>query len=53
MESLRRRIVRRLSFLISFLGVIGLLVACSPPQESALIQPTEGKLTFAFFFTDG
>jgi hypothetical protein len=33
--------------------MLGLLVACSPSQESTLIQPTKGKLTLAFFYTDG
>jgi hypothetical protein len=52
--NIRRRIVKQVSVLISILSIIGLsLIACSPSQERALIQPTEGKLTFAFFFTDG
>jgi hypothetical protein len=40
-------------FLVSLLGKIGFLVACSSSPEGALIQPIEGKLTFAFFYTDG
>jgi hypothetical protein len=45
--------VRRLTLLISLFIMNGLLVACSATTEKALIQPTEGKLTFAFFYTDG
>jgi hypothetical protein len=39
--------------LIGVIGIFGLLVACSPTPEKPAIQPTEGKLTFAFFYTDG
>jgi hypothetical protein len=52
-EDSRRSIMRRISLLISLLGVISLFVSCSPSPEGSLIQITEGKLTFAFFFTDG
>jgi hypothetical protein len=32
--------------------MIGFLFACSSSPEETLIQPTVGKLTFAFFYTD-
>ena len=39
--------------LISIIGIVGLLVSCSSTPEKPVIQPNEGKLTFAFFYTDG
>ena len=33
--------------------MFGLLAACTSAPEKRVIQPTEGKLTFAFFYTDG
>jgi hypothetical protein len=38
---------------MSVIGMAGLLVSCSSTSEAHLIQPNEGKLTFAFFYTDG
>ena len=35
------------------IGMVGFLVSCSSSPEKPAIQPTEGKLTFAFFYTDG
>jgi len=45
--------VKRLTVLLLAFGVFGLLAACSSAAEEQAIQPTEGKLTFAFFYTDG
>ena len=53
MEVSRRRIVRRISFLVPIVGIISLLVSCSSSPQGTLIQPTEGNLTFVFFYTDG
>ncbi|NQS92045.1 MAG: hypothetical protein HQ574_06505 [Chloroflexi bacterium] len=40
-------------FLIAMIGIAGLLVSCSSTPDMTAIQATEGKLTFAFFYTDG
>jgi hypothetical protein len=45
--------VKKSLFLVAIIGIVGLLVSCSSTPEKHAIQPTEGKLTFAFFYTDG
>ncbi|NIW44983.1 MAG: hypothetical protein GWN14_01560 [candidate division Zixibacteria bacterium] len=35
------------------LGLASLLAACGTAEEEPRVQPTEGKLTFVFFYTDG
>lgn len=40
-------------FLLSFVGILGLIVSCSSTAENLALPPVEGKLTFAFFYTDG
>jgi hypothetical protein len=45
--------VKKNLLLLSILGIVGFLVSCSSTPEKPAIQPIEGKLTFAFFYTDG
>ena len=40
-------------FLLFTVGMFGFFAACASEPEKQAIQPTEGKLTFAFFYTDG
>ena len=45
--------MKKFIVLLFAFGMFGFLVACTPTSERPGIQPTEGKLTFAFFYTDG
>jgi len=45
--------VKKLLLLLFAFGVSGFLAACTSAPEKPTIHPTEGKLTFAFFYTDG
>lgn len=46
-------IVKKFFVLLFAFGIFGFLAACALTPENQTIQPTEGKLTFAFFYTDG
>jgi len=39
--------------LLFIFGMLASLTGCASASEKQGIQPTEGKLTFAFFYTDG
>jgi hypothetical protein len=45
--------VKKVLLLISLFGIVGFLAAYVSSPGKPLIQPAEGKLTFAFFYTDG
>jgi hypothetical protein len=45
--------VKKFIVLLFTFGMFGFLAACAPALEKQVIQPTEDKLTFVFFYTDG
>jgi hypothetical protein len=45
--------VKKLLFWISAIGLVGILVSCTSIPENREIPSMEGKLTFAFFYTNG
>jgi hypothetical protein len=45
--------MKKFLVLLFTFGLFGFLAACASTPEKQVIQPTEGKLTFAFFYTDG
>lgn len=52
-NNFKEKQVKKALFLISILGIFGFLVSCSSATERLALSPVEGKLTFAFFYTDG
>jgi len=45
--------MKKFIVLLFTFGMFGLLAACASTPEKQGIQLTNGKLTFAFFYTDG
>lgn len=52
-ENIQGNSVKKFIVLLFTFGMFGFLAACASTSEKQGIQPTEGKLTFAFFYTDG
>jgi hypothetical protein len=52
-NNFKEKQVKKALFLISILGIFGFLVSCSSAAEKPALPLVEGKLAFAFFYTDG